>query len=176
MLLIGELQGSMVGLTDDDLADCAVTFAEKMQRYRPSRDGEASLEPLFVHACARNHARDSLRAVVRSARRTVSLDGHPDAADSRLKTTAFSRDPESELLGHDLVYRILDALDRLKVGHRDLFVRHHLQGESIKSIALSLNLKPQVVVQRIYRARQTLRSRLIDSGLIEGKDFSCSKP
>src|SRR5690349_18879258 len=79
MLLIGELQGSMVGLTDDDLADCAVTFAEKMQRYRPSRDGEASLEPLFVHACARNHARDSLRAVVRSARRTVSLDEHPDA-------------------------------------------------------------------------------------------------
>lgn len=179
MFRIGELGGYMAGLRDDSLADCAVTFAEKMQSYGVREEGspvEVALDPPFVHACARNHATDALRTIARQARRIVSLDDLEDTTDPASRTADSAEDPEKELLGKELVDRILDTLNGLNVRHRDLLVRHHVQGEPIESIAQSLQLTYQAVEQRLYRARQTLRSRLIKAGIVDTAPTPRSKP
>lgn len=61
---------------------------------------------------------------------------------------------------------IKEAIEDLQNPDRDIFIRRYYLFEPIKEIALSLNLTPKVVENKLYRGKQKLKTVLINKGII----------
>lgn len=58
------------------------------------------------------------------------------------------------------------TLDNLSQPDKDIFIRRYYLFESVKEIALSLNLTPKTVENKLYRGKNKLKDALIKNGII----------
>jgi RNA polymerase sigma-70 factor (ECF subfamily) len=141
------LAASYVGATpdrDDLVQDITVAIWRALPRFR----GECS-ERTFIFRIAHN------RAVAFITRRQLPMQDTGDdveVEDSR-------PNPEETLSAEQQGQRLLDAIQRLPVNHRQV-VTLMLEGLSYSEIADVLGISETNVGARLTRARQRLRERL----------------
>lgn len=141
------LAASYVGATpdrDDLVQDITVAIWRALPRFR----GECS-ERTFIFRIAHN------RAVAFITRRQLPMQDTGDdveVEDSR-------PNPEETLSAEQQGQRLLDAIQRLPVNHRQV-VTLMLEGLSYSEIADVLGISETNVGARLTRARQRLRARL----------------
>lgn len=140
------LAGSYVGPTpdrDDLVQDIIVAIWRALPRFR----GECS-ERTFIFRIAHN------RAIAYITRRQLPQDdaGEVDVEDSR-------PNPEETLSAEQEGRRLLEAIQRLPVNHRQV-VTLMLEGLSYSEIADVLGISETNVGARLTRARQMLRAQL----------------
>lgn len=61
---------------------------------------------------------------------------------------------------------IKETLDKLPQPDKDIFIRRYYLFESVKEIAISLNLTPKTVENKLYREKIKLKDALIKNGII----------
>ena len=61
---------------------------------------------------------------------------------------------------------IKETLDKLPQPDKDIFIRRYYLFESVKEIAISLNLTPKTVETKLYREKIKLKDALIKNGII----------
>jgi RNA polymerase sigma-70 factor (ECF subfamily) len=141
------LAGSYVGATpdrDDLVQDIIVAIWRALSRFR----GDCS-ERTFIFRIAHN------RAIAFITRRQLPVQddgGEVDVEDSR-------PNPEQTLSAEQEGRRLLDAVQRLPVNHRQV-VTLMLEGLSYSEIAEVLGISETNVGARLTRARQMLRAWL----------------
>ena len=141
------LAASYVGATpdrDDLVQDITVAIWRALPRFR----GECS-ERTFIFRIAHN------RAIAYITRRQLPMEDTGDdveVEDSR-------PNPEETLSAEQQGRRLLDAIQRLPVNHRQV-VTLMLEGLSYSEIADVLGISETNVGARLTRARQMLRTRL----------------
>lgn len=144
---LARLAGSYVRAThdrDDLLQDIFVAIWRALPRFR----GECS-ERTFIFRIAHN------RAIAYITRRQLPIGDVPDEID-----VEDSRpNPEQTLSAEQEGQRILNAVQRLPVNHRQV-VTLMLEGLSYSEIADVLGISETNVGARLTRARQMLRARL----------------
>jgi RNA polymerase sigma-70 factor (ECF subfamily) len=144
---LSRLAGSYVRATadrDDLVQDIIVAIWRALPRFR----GECS-ERTFIFRIAHN------RAVAYITRRQLPLDStaiEVDVEDRR-------PNPEETLSAEQEGQRLLDAVQRLPINHRQV-VTLMLEGLSYNEIADVLGISETNVGARLTRARQMLRARL----------------
>jgi RNA polymerase sigma-70 factor (ECF subfamily) len=141
------LAGSYVGATpdrDDLVQDIIVAIWRALPRFR----GECS-ERTFVFRIAHN------RAIAYITRRTLPVQGTADEVD----VVDGQPNPEETLSAEQEGRRLLDAVQRLPMNHRQV-VTLMLEGLSYSEIADVLGISETNVGARLTRARQMLRARL----------------
>jgi len=116
------------------------------RRYRAG----APVEP-WLFAIAKNAQRDQLRRKKRS-REHLSEDG---ALPERVETTVESSSPDA--LMNEL---LLEAMNQLPEGQRDVLVLHKFQGLSMKEVSQSLGIGVSAAKVRAFRAYNALRKLL----------------
>jgi RNA polymerase sigma factor (sigma-70 family) len=141
------LAGSYVGTSpdrDDLVQDIIVAVWRALPRFR----GECS-ERTFVFRIAHN------RAIAYITRRKLQVQ---DAADE-VEVEDGRPNPEQTLAAEQDGRRLIDAIQRLPVGHRQV-VTLMLEGLSYSEIADVLGISETNVGARLTRARKMLRARL----------------
>lgn len=155
-------QAACAGLVDGDAQDCAINFAVRVLRKR----GCAPEPDAWLRRCALNYAKNFRRALARRQSHercwpeAVGCDGsHPirDCPD-------IAPMLEAGLLRGEFWQRVEAAIARLEPAARELFIRHHLQGESIQSLATSTGRAAPAIKQALLRARRRLRAALERDG------------
>lgn len=162
------------GVPSGEVEDCEITFVEKMllQHEGEVRTKIAGNQWAWLHLCARNHARNFLRDVRRRDLRGLLLEIEEIDGDwiNALQAEAkMAPDPEATLLRTELWAVIARSIDALIPSVQDMFLRHYLMGESIRSLAERTGRTPHAVEQALYRARKGLQSSLLRLGLTEGE-------
>lgn len=147
-------------------------FAEKMARPKgcalgPYSEGCAQRSHLF--ACARNHALDYLRSL---NRRRIHEVVWPEATGSDGENPAWDcpddgPNPEEQMMREEFWQQVGSALSDLTSLERSVFLRHYLDGQSIKDLAAALDTTEGAASQLLYRARRRLRARLEERGVTE---------
>ena len=69
-------------------------------------------------------------------------------------------DPERTMAQREIRALLENAIDKLPIGFRSVFVARLVEGLSIEETALSLGLKAETVKTRLHRARALLRKEL----------------
>ena len=159
------------GLSTEEAEDCASAFVlhalEKPASLQPP-DGLADAT-LWRNRCARNFARnyaDMLRrekAHDEPRPRAASGEGDGDAADP----ADGAMGPESRLLLTELRTALDEAIDGLPEDDRTIFIRHHVEGESNKTLAAEYGITVGAMQQRLFRIRRHLVKQLAGQGLAE---------
>ena len=70
-----------------------------------------------------------------------------------------------EILWEDIAPLVDEALNQLDPDHRDLVIRHYLQGTSQSALATDLGLNQSTVSRRLEQAAESLRSHFKKTGL-----------
>jgi len=141
------LASSYVGATpdrDDLVQDITVAIWRALPRFR----GECS-ERTFIFRIAHNRA---IAYITRRQLPVQDTEGEIDVEDRR-------PNPEESLSADQQGRRLLDAIQRLPVHHRQV-VTLMLEGLSYGEIADVLGISETNVGARLTRARQMLRARL----------------
>ena len=114
----------------------------------------------WLYRIASNSAIDHLR---RKQPRMMSLS-QPTASDEAAPPTIAGTDPSPDdvLRGRELESRIGEAIGQLPTGYRQLILLRHRQNCRYDEIARITGLPLGTVKNRIFRAREILRSRLSD--------------
>jgi RNA polymerase sigma factor (sigma-70 family) len=129
---------------DDLLQEIVVAIWRALPRFR----GECT-ERTFIFRIAHN------RAIAYFTRRQLPVEDAADAID----VEDGRPDPEQMLAAEQEGHRLIDAVQRLPVNHRQV-VTLMLEGLSYGEIAEVLGISETNVGARLTRARQMLRARL----------------
>lgn len=103
---------------------------------------------------------------LRRDRRTTTLEeldmpsrGH-DAQLIRFPLASAATDPEAEASRNQARRLIERAVDGLPLGFRSVFILRDVQGMNIEETASLLELKPETVKTRLFRARKLMRAAI----------------
>lgn len=166
-LVLVRRYGRRAGLDVEDAEDCAAQFVERMLMISPPASGAG----MWLRRCARNHAIDCVRAQKRRLTHeccwpeTVSDGGQPSAWDY----PDGRRDVDADLMRDEFWQRLLVALAQLDLVPQQIFLRYHLDGDSVVRLAAAFNRTPHAVEQTLLRARKRLRAVLERQGLTEAE-------
>lgn len=69
--------------------------------------------------------------------------------------------PEALAIKADVAARVREAVGALPAHHREVVVRYYYDGQSVEEIAKRLGIQPGTVQSRLWRARETLRRKLM---------------
>jgi RNA polymerase sigma-70 factor (ECF subfamily) len=91
-----------------------------------------------------------------------SLQSSIDGSAARLEAflTAQVSSPSEQVVRHEQVLRLADALERLADDERQAVQMHHLQGKSLAEIAEALGRTKPAVASLLYRSMNKLRKSL----------------
>ena len=106
----------------------------------------------YLGVIARNMAVNKLR----NYKNTVALE-----EDMELQGSAS---PENEFLDKEARSNLTAEIALLKSPDREIFIRYHMDGESINDIASELKLNPNTVKAKLARARKKLKKQLSERG------------
>lgn len=135
------------------------------QVWLASRRNGARIAPGEFEAWLRGAARNLIATHWRrlGARPDSALRADPAAA-ARLSDLLHSPDaPPAALASDETRQRLLLALTSLDTEDQALMTDHYVRGRSHAEIAQALSIGPRAVEGRLYRARQALRQRLLDT-------------
>ena len=128
---------------EDLLQDCWLRIHRARHTYLPS-------EPLlpWIFAVARHTRLDAYRRRRRLGSREVLADGTPEPASA-------ARAPESG---------VMELVNRLPDGQREVIVMLKVVGMSLKEVARATSSTPGAIKQKAHRAYAALRGMLTDGG------------
>jgi len=75
-------------------------------------------------------------------------------------TALFGRNPETATISTRRQIQVQNAIDGLKVEHREIIYMRHYQDLSYEEMAVALDVPIGTVMSRLYRARRALRKEL----------------
>ena len=117
-----------------------------------------SLEALCLTIC-RNLALDKLKAAER--RNTLKAD---DTADAENKIDrSYGANPVEQAEQHDRVALVRGIIDRLPEKQRSVMQLREIEGKSYKEIAAVLGISEEQVKVNIFRARQTVKQKFMET-------------
>lgn len=160
------------GLSPDDSEDCALAFL----LFKLSRGKPFDQERALCNRCAHDFACDQWRSHQRRRRREV-LTSDEDAIDAPKARPLLAEmpTPEQEAL-HSVAWNLMQSLLLLLAPlPRQVFWRHHFEGEEIAVIALSLGKTACCIEQMLWRTRRRLRDLLRAAGM-EAADLLVDTP
>jgi RNA polymerase sigma-70 factor (ECF subfamily) len=143
------------GAAPSDLEDLAQETLMSVWRGRGAFRGDSAFLT-WVLAIARNKARDYVRRAARAAR---AVDIARDLA--RLETNHLA---ESSLETDEMRRRVRRALTALPGECSEVLIRRYFHGQSARMIARELDEPEKTVEARLHRARERLRSELMNGG------------
>lgn len=135
------------------------------QVWLASRRNGGRIAPGEFEAWLRGAARNLIATHWRrlGARPDSALRADPSAA-ARLSDLLHTPDaPPAALASDETRGRLLLALTSLDTEDQALMTDHYVRGRSHAEIAQALGISPRAVEGRLYRARQALRQRLLET-------------
>ncbi|MEE9447534.1 MAG: RNA polymerase sigma factor [Arenicellales bacterium] len=139
----------------DIVQEAHIKAFRKMENYR----GESPLS-IWLAAITRNEALMHLRKYKREIPMPDDEIGVVNIAHWQDKPSATSPSPESCLENKELRGLINHVVDQLPVDFRSVFVLREIEQMSIKETAEILDIKPQTVKTRLFRAKGLLRTQI----------------
>jgi RNA polymerase sigma-70 factor (ECF subfamily) len=144
---------------EDVVQESYVHAYEKIASFR----GDASLLTWLTRIVL-NEAYGRLR----KRHRTVDIDAIEASQSSDGRVVAFpskfgSEDPAASAAREQIRRLVEHAIDKLPEPFRIVFVMREIEECSVEETAASLDLRPETVKTRLYRARRLLRAALHDT-------------
>jgi RNA polymerase sigma-70 factor (ECF subfamily) len=135
---------------------------QKQQQFRGTTEAEqaAWLRRMLAHNLA-----DAVRALGQ-AKRDVARERPLDAAVQRSSAQiqawllAEQSSPSEQAIKNEQLLRLAEALPQLPEGQREAVVLHHLQGQSLASIAAHLGRSESATAGLLHRGLKKLRELL----------------
>lgn len=130
-------------VADDIVQQAFVTAHQRLAELQGRFDG-------WVFRIVSNLCKDHLRNI-----RTTAHDSY-DADD----LVSMRPTPDRELEMAELREALTRALWALPAHYREVFVRHHVHGESYEAIGRALGTTPGAIKMRVHRAKEQLQDLL----------------
>ncbi len=143
-------------ISRDDADDCAMEFVLHLLA-----DQRSVFTAVWLHCCAANHAKNYRRDQVRRQAKHLPWpdlvwSGEINEPGTHGEFTASEPSPEECLLRSELRSRLRTLLLSLQPVSRQLFLRHHLGGESYPDLANAIGKTPDAVRMIVSRAEACL--------------------
>ena len=126
----------------------------KIWNRREQWDEIASIEAFSLTLC-RNLALDRNK---RADNQTAQLDDSHDPPDR-----SYASNPEEQTVQRDRIALVRKLIDSLPEKQRSCMQLRDLEGKSYKEIAAVMNISEQQVKINIFRARQAIRQKYIET-------------
>lgn len=153
------VRGWATSFTDDadDAEDVTQDVLILMHRRLPQFEGKSRFST-WLYTITRNVALDRRRRTKRRERRIESMDAPTTAVETRV---GFDESTLSQL--------ILRYYDQLPARQREVFELSDIQGLSASEVAARLGMKAVTVRANLFKARRTIRLRMLEhhSSLLE---------
>ena len=130
---------------------------ETMIKVWNRRDRWEELESMeaFCLTICRNIAIDKTR---RMENQSQSLESEHDAPDQ-----SYASNPEEQVMQQDRIQLVRRLIDNLPEKQRSVMQLRDIEGKSYKEIAQILDISEEQVKINIFRARQTIRQKFIET-------------
>jgi hypothetical protein len=170
---IGRSHGERIGIHENDLDDCAITFVERMVLLHENklRQNLANGSFYWIHTCAKNHAlafQDTLNAI---KWRHIPLRDPRASARMRIRRERLrmAHHPEHCVVRSYLLGEVVSCIECLKPEIQELLIRRYLLGEPIREVAASTGRSIHAANQALTRAKMTIRGHLDRRGLVNSE-------
>ncbi len=114
----------------------------------------------WLYRIIANECKDFLRRKVREPQ-ALPLPSDPEEDRPALFDLADpGRDPGEAASDRELAKALTQAIGRLSMKQRTVFILHHLSGLTIEKVAEVMRIRPGTVKAHLFRATETLRTAL----------------
>lgn len=124
---------------------------------------EESLFSTWLYRVALNVCKDSLRKKYSKNEMNFSEFEGKDG-DYTFDVPDLKYNPENELEQSELRREIADGLQKISPEHREILIMRDVVGMAYEDISKVLELEEGTVKSRISRAREKMRTRLVENG------------
>lgn len=129
----------------------------KVWNRRDTWDAIDSIEAFCLTIC-RNMALDKVKA---AANRNVTIDG--DKESEIPADRSYASNPEEQAVQRDKVAVVRRIIDGLPEKQRSVMQLRDFEGKSYRDIATIMGISEEQVKVNIFRARQTIKQRFIET-------------
>lgn len=129
----------------------------KVWNRRDTWDAIDSIEAFCLTIC-RNMALDKVKA---AANRNVTIDG--DTESEIPADRSYASNPEEQAVQRDKVAVVRRIIDGLPEKQRSVMQLRDFEGKSYRDIATIMGISEEQVKVNIFRARQTIKQRFIET-------------
>jgi RNA polymerase sigma-70 factor (ECF subfamily) len=149
---------------DPDLAwDVAQEAFVRVHRHLAEFKGDSAFST-WVFRIATHLAIDAVRRERTSRKDDVDelRDEDLSGAGEGILATSLGNDPQANVLRHELLGKIQDALETLPEKHRTILVLREIEGLSYEELADRLGIHKGTVMSRLFHARKKMQAALRD--------------
>ena len=138
-------------------AEAEDVVQETMLRVWNRRDQWDTIESMeaFCLTICRNHALDRMK---RADSQSQTLESSHDAPD-----TSYASNPEEQAVQRDRVQLVKRLMQQLPEKQRTCMHLRDIEGKAYKEIAAVMNITEQQVKVNIFRARQAIKQKFLQS-------------
>jgi len=147
----------------EDAQDMAQEAFLKAWKNLPTFKEESSFST-WVYRITVNTCADWLRRQSNAPSGVSLSQTDSDGRDATLDIADMKQNPETELTRRELARAVGAALAEMPADYRQAIVMRENAGMSYEQIGQILHIKPGMVKSRIFRAREFLRKKLVQSG------------
>ena len=126
----------------------------KVWNRREQWDEIESIEAFCLTIC-RNLALDKAK---KSEAQNIQLDDSHDPPDR-----SYTSNPEEQTVQHDRIQLVRQLIDSLPEKQRSCIQLRDIEGKSYKEIAAVMDISEQQVKVNIFRARQAIRQKYLET-------------
>lgn len=147
---------------DPDLAwDVAQEAFVRVHRHLAEFKGDSAFST-WVFRIATHLAIDAVRRERTSRKDDVDelRDEDLSGAGEGILATSLGNDPQANVLRHELLGKIQDALETLPEKHRTILVLREIEGLSYEELADRLGIHKGTVMSRLFHARKKMQAAL----------------
>ena len=156
----------------EDAMDASQEVFLRVFRFLPGFQEESGFST-WIYRIGVNVCKDMLHRRLKRAEQT--LEGPDEEDEGRpVDVPDLRYDPERIMEGVELRQALSDAILALPEQQREIIILRDIRGLSYEEIALALALEAGTVKSRLFRARESLRKKLLQNGNIFS--VSVSKP
>jgi RNA polymerase sigma-70 factor (ECF subfamily) len=153
-----------LGVPENQLRDAAQDVFLVVHRRLPEFEGRGTVRAWLYSIVLR------VAAQHRRTRRRKELG---DTEDAELVEDTRGAGPEHRAEQNQSLRRLIELLEQLDEGKREVFILANLEGMTAPEIASALELKLNTVYSRLRAARRELREALAQRTLDEGGHDAC---
>ena len=156
----------------DDSFDVAQEVFLKLYHSIGSFKGESSFSS-WLYRIAKNTALDFLRKE-KNTRNNVSLyteNGDGEETEIEIPDNSVSSSPEQSAVRNEAKDIIYSALDEISDEHKEIIVLRDIEGYTYEEISEMLEIEYGTVKSRLFRARDSLRKKLLEKNYFNSGTF-----